>query len=143
MCKFVSMGLHKMIEDPETLWKMFRDYVKVTKDNPRRIQDYVGKDAEMVYRDKEVPLTMEGFEDYVSEIPDMPMTLDQYFSNREGRYEDFVAVCSRIKRNIRKDQIEGGMVGQYNPSITQRLTGLTDKQETTVIVEQPLFGDDD
>jgi hypothetical protein len=30
------------------------------------------------------------------------------------------------------------MAGIYNPSITQRLNGLVDKQETT-IREQPLF----
>jgi hypothetical protein len=33
------------------------------------------------------------------------------------------------------------MVGQYNPSITQRLNGLTDKSEVTV-KEQALFPDD-
>jgi hypothetical protein len=32
---------------------------------------------------------------------------------------------------IRQDQIEGGMVGQYNPSITQRLNGLTEKTDVT------------
>ena len=34
------------------------------------------------------------------------------------------------------------MVGQYNASITQRLNNLTDKQEITQKVEQPLFGDE-
>lgn len=137
------MGLHKLISSPDLLWSMFKDYVEHTKSNPRRIQDYVGKDAEMVYRDKEVPLTMEGFEDYVAELPDMPWSLDQYFANREGRYEDFVSICSRIKRAIRTDQIQGGMVGQYNPSITQRLNGLVERTEAKVSVEQPLFGDHD
>jgi hypothetical protein len=33
------------------------------------------------------------------------------------------------------------MVGQYNPSITQRLNGLVERQETT-IKEQPLFPDE-
>ncbi len=40
-------------------------------------------------------------------------------------------ICSRIKRAIRQDQIEGGMVGQFNPSITQRLNGLTEKTDVT------------
>jgi hypothetical protein len=30
---------------------------------------------------------------------------------------------------IRNDQIDGGMVGQYNSSITQRLNGLVEKTE--------------
>ena len=97
------MGVHKMIESPDVLWSAFKDYSKHVKDNPRFIQDYVGKDAEMVYRQKEVPLTYEGFEDFVSEIDGMPKTLEQYFTNREGRYSDFVEVCLRIKRAIRRD----------------------------------------
>ena len=126
------MGLHKLIDKPELMWSMFKDYVEYVKSNPRRVQDFVGKDAEMVYREKEVPLTMEGFEDYVADIPGMPLSLEQYFSNRDGRYEDFVAICSRIRRSIRKDQIEGGMVGQYNASITQRINGLVEKTESKV-----------
>ena len=35
------------------------------------------------------------------------------------------------RKAIRKDQIEGGMVGQYNPSITQRLNNLTERVDTT------------
>lgn len=126
------MGLHKLIDKPELMWSMFKDYVEYVKSNPRRVQDFVGKDAEMVYREKEVPLTMEGFEEYVADIPGMPLSLEQYFSNRDGRYEDFVAICSRIRRSIRKDQIEGGMVGQYNASITQRINGLVEKTESKV-----------
>jgi hypothetical protein len=33
------------------------------------------------------------------------------------------------------------MVGQYNASITQRLNGLTEKVESTIVTEQPLFPD--
>ena len=33
------------------------------------------------------------------------------------------------------------MVGQYNASITQRLNGLVEKQQTEVKIEQPLFTD--
>lgn len=123
------MGVHKMIKSPEILKQLFLDYKKDAKDNPKLVQDYVGKDADEVYRKKEVPLTMEGFEEYVAEQPDMPLSLDAYFANREGRYEEFVSICHAIKRAIRKDQIEGGMVGIYNPSITQRLNGLADKKE--------------
>ena len=39
---------------------------------------------------------------------------------------------------MRQDQIEGGMAGMYNPSITQRLNSLVEKTQTTII-EQPLF----
>ena len=48
-----------------------------------------------------------------------------------------------IREVIRRDQIEGGMVGQYNPSITQRLNGLKEQTESTIKTEQPLFGGED
>ena len=82
------------------------------------------------------------FENFVAEIPDMPYSLDQYFSNQGGAYENYLGICSRIKRQIREDQIAGGMAGIYNPSITQRLNNLVDKQEHTVKAEQPLFNTD-
>jgi hypothetical protein len=81
---------------------------------------------------------MEGFENYCADNG-IIQDLGHYFENRDERYSDYVAICSRIKRAIRQDQIEGGMVGQYNPSITQRLNNLVDKQEQTVKQEQPLF----
>jgi hypothetical protein len=55
--------------------------------------------------------------------------LGDYFSNRNDAYTDFSAICRAIKREIREDQISGGMAGIYNPSITQRLNGLVDKTQ--------------
>ena len=83
---------------------------------------------------------MEGFELYLWD-KGITRGADQYFTNQEGRYEQFVEVCSRIRKATRKDQIEGGMVGQYNASITQRLNGLVEKQQTEVKIEHPLFND--
>lgn len=121
----------KNIETPEKMWEIFLDYKKQTKENPIKVQDYVGKDGDAVYRDKERPLTIEGFECYCFEngiISD----LSHYFCNLNNRYSDYVAICSRIKKMVRKDQIEGGMVGIYNQSITQRLNGLKEQTETDV-----------
>jgi len=42
-------------------------------------------------------------------------------------YDDFCEVCARIKNEIREDQITGGILSFYNPSITQRLNNLVEK----------------
>ena len=34
-----------------------------------------------------------------------------------------------VYKDIRNNQIEGGMAGIYNPSITQRLNGLVERTE--------------
>lgn len=131
------MGRNKAIETPERLWELFKAYEIKTKSNPIKVHDYVGKDALEVEREKERPLTIDGFEDYLFE-EGIINDLGDYFSNKDGRYSDYATICRAIRRRCRKDQIEGGMAGIYNPSITQRLNNLVEKTETTV-VEQPLF----
>lgn len=134
------MGKRKYIETPEILWEHFENYKKWVKNNPIKVQDYVGKDAEMVYREKERPLTIDGFECWCYDN-DIISDLSQYFANTEQRYTDYQTICSRIRKAVRTDQIEGGMSGIYNPSITQRLNNLVERSETNVKMEQPLFPD--
>lgn len=136
------MGRFKLIATPEKMYDLFSQYKEWVDENPIRVEDYVGKDADRVMRQKPRCFTMEGFENFVADMPEMPMDLGDYFGNKDGAYSDFSAICSRIRREIRQNQIEGGMAGIYNPSITQRLNGLVDKSENKIVTEQPLFGDE-
>lgn len=120
------MAKHKYIETPERMWELFCEYRDEVKSKPKHKNDFAGKDAEEVIKKLERPLTIEGFENYVADL-DIIDNLSQYFANTEGRYMDYQTICSRIRRTIRQDQIEGGMVGIYNPSITQRLNNLVEK----------------
>jgi hypothetical protein len=131
----------KYIETPEIMWELFQAYTKEVKSDPFLVKDWVGKDGDEVKREKEKPLTLEGFELYCynNEIVN---DLGDYFSNRNDNYNSYSPICMRIRKAIRADQIEGGMAGIYNPSITQRLNGLVEKQETTFTMEQPLFPDE-
>ena len=128
------MGKHKYIETPERLWELFKSYELDAKSNPIIVEDYVGKDAELVRRKKEVPLTVDSFEDYLFELG-IINDLGDYFSNKDERYTEYATICRAIKRKCRKDQINGGMAGIYNPSITQRLNGLTEKTETETTIK--------
>jgi hypothetical protein len=128
------MAKRKYIETPEKLWEYFENYKAYIDRNPIRKQDYVGKDATLVYRELQRPYTMEGFENYLANN-DIIEDLGQYLENRDNRYSEYVAICSRIKREIKQNQIEGGMAGIYNPSITQRLNGLVEKQENNVKIQ--------
>ena len=122
------MGRYKLIESPEKMWELFVAYKESAKSKPILVQDFVGKDGQEVRRERERPLTMEGFECFVWD-EGVAEGVEQYFANREGRYADFVGICTRIRREIRQDQIRGGMAGIYNPSITQRLNGLVEKTD--------------
>lgn len=132
------MGKNKYIESPEKLKEYFLSYEKEVKNNPFLVKDWVGKDGDQVYREKEKPLTIEGFECWLADN-DIIQDLGDYLSNKDNRYEEYATICSYIKKKTRKDQIEGGMAGIFNPSITQRLNGLAEKSEVTEIKEQPLF----
>ena len=130
-----KVGRPRNLNSPEQLYELFIRYKEDVKANPRIKSVFGGKEFEERAEPLERPLTMEGFEifcwDEVGEVED-------YFYNRDKRYNEYSAICSHIKKEIRRDQIEGGMVGQYNPSITQRLNGLKEQVEQTNI-EQPLF----
>lgn len=89
----------------------------------------------------ERPLTLEGFENWCAD-QEIIEDLGDYFQNKDDRYSEYATICSRIRRVIRQDQIEGGMAGIYNPSITQRLNGLSENiNNTNTNIEQPLFPD--
>ena len=117
----------KLIETPEILYSYFEEYKEYIKTNPRTIDKALqsGKIAKETLR---VPLTMDGFEIFCFQ---KGFTVEHYFRNTNLAYDDYCGICSIIKKEIRSDQIEGGMVGQYNPSITQRLNNLTEKTDIT------------
>lgn len=121
-----AKGNKKYIESPDKLREIWNKYKKYIEDNPILVHDFVGKDAVSVRREKQRPLTMSGFEVFCF---DLVGSVNNYFDNNGGRYEDYYTICSHIRKEIRSNQIEGGSAGIFNASITQRLNGLTDKQE--------------
>ena len=132
-------GRPKNVKDETQMYDMFKAYRSYVKENPRYKYVMNQRSGDMIAEPLEVPLTLEGFEIYV--LNKYGFHIEQYFKNQDKLYEDFIPICTHIRKEIRRDQIEGGMVGQYNASITQRLNGLTEKVESTIITEQPLFPD--
>jgi DNA polymerase II small subunit/DNA polymerase delta subunit B len=130
-----KVGRPRILNSPEELYELFERYKREVKANPRIKSVFGGKEFEERAEPLERPLTMEGFEVFCWNELGM---VEQYFKNVDKRYEEYIPICTRIRKEIRQDQIEGGMVGQYNPSITQRLNNLKEQVEQTNI-EQPLF----
>lgn len=119
----------RIFETPEQLLTAFNLYKEdlAKQSNEWLKVQYVGKDGERVADPQKVPMTYEGFKRFCrvnyGEVK-------QYFEDKDGYYKEFVDICSHIKDEIRENQIIGGLLGFYNPSITQRLNGLTDKSES-------------
>lgn len=127
--------IFKAPEELEIVWTSYKESLKQEAFEWTKVQ-YVGKEGERKEDPMKLPYTMEGFEVYCYNNYGC---VNQYFDNKDGYYDDFVTICSHIKKEIRSNQITGGLLGVYNPSITQRLNGLSEKSEVTEIKEQPLF----
>lgn len=132
----------RIFHEPEEMQKAWEEYkLDLANESKKWIKvQYVGKDGDRVEDNPKVPYTLEGFEIFCrynyGEV-------GQYFDNKDKYYTNFVAICRAIRKEIRQDQITGGMLGFYNPSITQRLNGLSENVKQTVVTEQKLLSDDD
>lgn len=136
------MGRPKNFPEPDDIKKAWTEYKQSLKDEAKnwpKVQ-YVGRDGERVEDYPKLPLTLEGFEVWCYERYGC---VEQYFKNQAGLYDAYIPICLHIKKEIRADQITGGLLGEYNPSITQRLNNLVDKQEMKNTVEVPLFPKED
>lgn len=129
----------RKIKTPEKLIEHFHNYVKEAKAKPILVHDFVGKDGHAAYRQREKPLTTEGFWLYMYRVGVKDVL--EYLHNRKGYYDKFIEAAQYIKNAIREDQITGGMVGIYHHNITNRLNGLVEKSEnkhevTEIVVKE-------
>jgi len=119
----------KVIRKPEKLYELFEAYRKEVKDNPRIKVEYVGKEGNKVKTPIERALTVSGFKTYCyKNICDA----HHYFDNPDGRYDAYRGIVTRIREEIKEDQLDGAMVNQYNSNLTARLNGISDKQQMDV-----------
>jgi hypothetical protein len=128
----METGRPRNIDSPEMMWKLFQDYVVDLKSKESewlKVQ-YVGKEGVRETDELKLPLTLEGFKRYCWDIE--VGCIEQYFKNIDDKYYEFLPICSRIKNSIRENQITGGLLNVFNPSITQRLNDLSDKKEIDV-----------
>lgn len=128
MAKNGNIHPTRIFKSPDDLSKAFQEYKESLKEQANewlRVQ-YVGKDGKRVTEAQKVPMTFEGFKRYCYNNYG---GVNHYFNNKEGYYDDFGTICSRIKEEIRENQIIGGLLNFYNPSITQRLNNLVDRKD--------------
>ena len=129
MAKNGNIHPTRIFKNPDELliaWDLFKEDVEKQSNEWIRVQ-YVGKDAIRTAEPTKVPLTFEGFKRFCRKNYG---EVEQYFTNQNELYDDFVGVCREIKEEIRENQIIGGMLNFFNPSITQRLNNLAENTKT-------------
>jgi hypothetical protein len=99
----------RIFKTPEELLKVWNEYKEDVEEQECKWQkvQYVGKDGERVSDPVKIPYTLEGLKRYCwdKEIG----CIEQYFTNQDDCYHDFIGICSRIKNEIREHQIVGGI----------------------------------
>ena len=121
----------RIFKHPDQLqnaWNLFKEDLKLQSNQWLKVQ-YVGKDGDRVSEPQKVPYTFEGFKRYCRNNYG---EVEQYFTNQDKLYNEFIGICRAIKEEIRENQIVGGLLGFHNPSITQRLNNLVEKTETEI-----------
>jgi hypothetical protein len=113
------MGVHKNIQTPTDLMKLYTDYVQELKDNPRiqNVANY-GKVTELGHVR---PQTMKGFNNYCR-LQGKSST--HYFVNTDNRYNEFIDVCFDIKQSIEADMLELALVGMCKEAMCSKILGL-------------------
>ena len=106
---------------PEALDAKFEEYVEWVKANPVYIKKVSA--GEIIPVPTQRPLTLVGFCQFAG-------ISRQNFYEYESR-EEFSDILTCVRVAIEADQLEGAMVGQYNPNIVARVLHLADRQDVT------------
>ncbi len=115
---------------PESLCEKFNEYFEYMKTQTWQKTDAIKSGdmaGETIYIPVNTPLSRKGFCIFANICED---TLRNYASNKES-YTQYFDLCKRALDIIDNNQIEGAIIGVYNPNIVARLNGLTDKQDIT------------
>jgi hypothetical protein len=120
--------IFKSPDELEQAWILYKENLKLEALEWVKVQ-YVGKEGQRMEDAFKLPYTMEGFSVFCYKNFGV---IRHYFLNTDNMYDNFCTICSHIKEEIRSNQITGGLLGMYNPSITQRLNNLAENTKTTL-----------
>jgi hypothetical protein len=143
-------GRDRLFDSPELLWEAATEYFEWCDEHPYLKQEQ--KKGNVIVPKGE-RLTPEEFKETVKPIVELPTerpyTMQglclylncgiNYFNQFEeslkgkndSRSKDFSLTITRIRETIQDQQVGGGLIGAYNPMLTARILGLTDKQDIT------------
>ena len=119
-------------------WNQYKEYRDSEAKKWVKVQ-YVGKDGDRVEDTPPMPYDLDGFCSWYCNK--YGKYIHQYFKQTEKYFQDFLPIVTHIISE-RNDNIKTGtLLGFFNASMGNRITGLTENIQNTII-EQPLFPDE-
>lgn len=138
----IRTGAPRKFNSPEELAQAFNDYFEYVENNPLKeaqlMKFKTDRDSESVKVFKRpLPrvMTIQGFCAFTG----IASSALYEYEKREG----FKEIIAQAREVMYGQKIEGAAAGLFNSSIIARELGLTEKSETRVIQEQPMFGDEE
>lgn len=138
-----NSGREKTFNTPEELEKYINEYFDKIDSNPILTKDWVGRDADEVYREMQRPYTVEGL---CLHLNIDRKTLLNY--QKADGYEEFFHIITRAKRRITEQMVTFSLAGGYNAGLAKFLltnnTEYKDKSEVaqsgslTLVNSQPM-----
>ena len=138
-----KVGKPKNLKNPKQLMSAAIEYFEWCDEHPFKKQDFL-KGGELAGTKIELdvmrPYTWQGLEMWLRD-KGLLAKLDDYRSNKRDAYSEFADALGHIEKIIIDQKYSGAASGFFNPMLISRDLGLTEKSESTVIIEQPLFPD--
>ena len=124
------MAKTKYIESPEQLWQYWLDYKKSL---PSISVPVTHPKLGVVNLDIAQPIHEQGFNIWMFENTDFAGSgVHQYFHNRGGEYDSYVATISRIKDDKFEHNYKYASAGLHKEKLTMSLLGMAEKTESKV-----------
>lgn len=119
-------GVDALFTDPNKLWESAVEYFEYTDKRKLTRKDWVGKDADLVEREYDVPYTVHGLCIYLG----CEVAWWRSFKGTETfKEKDFGTVYNRIDQIIYSQKFDGAAAGLFNANIIARDLGLRDTKE--------------
>lgn len=119
-------GRDKIFSSPDVLWEAACEYFEATENRKWIKKDWVGKDAEMVYRESDTPFTITGLCIFL----DIDLITWRNYKINEN-YKDFFNIITHIEQIIYTQKFEGAVNGTFKENIIARELGLGEKTDMT------------
>ena len=120
----IGTGRNPIFKTPEELEKDCISYFEWADNNPWIKTDVVrgGDNAGMLLEiPTQRPYTLIGLCQHIK------ITKETF--NEYAKKDGFSNLCTRVRDKINNQQIEGALVGSFNPSLTARIQGIADKKQ--------------
>jgi hypothetical protein len=139
-----NTGRPKNLRSVKQLQQLCCEYFQWCDENPLPFPEMIkgGEMAGVVVEVKRMrPYTWQGLETFLSD-KGVLAKLDDYRSNKENRYSEFADVIAWATNVIHDQKYSGALVGLFNGSLVSKDLNMTERSETTIVHEQPLFPDE-